>query len=227
MKHSFLKTILFVVYSFLFGAESFAQSLNPFFVEIDTNKYYRIVNAEYSKGAIGIGAMHDSNILVKYIDDEQKLADDCYWHIEREKEVIRFRNKATSEYLSFSPEKDYTTFINLKLQSAPTTKSEWGIGVHDGYLYFYHQADVKYYIGVDKSMGMVKSSTGVPEHASKYFYLVDENGESLKIPAVTPFQSSKAARHSLCTPCLPNISMVGTMLPRQLSTLLTTQNIKW
>ena len=189
MKYRFLRTILFVVCSLIFGVESIAQSLNPAFVEIDTNKCYRIVCAEYDKGGIGIGAMHNSEIILKYIDDDQKLTDDCYWHIEREKEVIRFRNKATNEYLSFSPEKDYTTFINLKLQSVPTTKSEWGIGVHDGYLNFYHQADVKYYMGVDKSMGMVKSSTGVPEHASKYFYLVDENGESLKIPAVTPFSA--------------------------------------
>ena len=189
MKYRFLKTILFVVYSLIFGTASFAQSLNPAFVDIDTSKCYRIVCAEYSKGGIGVGALHDSEIILKYIDDDQKLTNDCYWYIEREKETIRFRNKATSEYMSYSPAKDYTTYVNLNLQSTPTTKSEWGMGVYNGYLNFYHQADVKYYLGMDKSVGMAKSSSGTPEHASKYFYLVDENGESLKIPAVTPFST--------------------------------------
>ncbi len=189
MKYNFLKTILFAVCSLVLSTASFAQSLNPFFVEIDTSKCYRIVSAEYNKGGIGIGALHDSEIILKYIDDDQKLTDDCYWYIEREKEVIRFRNKATSEYMSYSPAKDYTTYVNLNILDAPTTKSEWRMGVHNGYLNFYHQADVKYYLGVDKSTGMAKSSTGTPEHASKYFYLIDENGENLKTPAVTPFSA--------------------------------------
>ena len=103
MKYIFFKTILFAVCSLVLSTASFAQSLNPFFVEIDTSKCYRIVSAEYNKGGIGIGALHDSEIILKYIDDDQKLTDDCYWYIEREKEVIRFRNKATSEYMSYSP----------------------------------------------------------------------------------------------------------------------------
>ena len=189
MKYNFLKTILFAVCSLVLSTASFAQSLNPFFVEIDTSKCYRIVSAEYNKGGIGIGALHDSEIILKYIDDDQKLTDDCYWYIEREKEVIRFRNKATSEYMSYSPAKDYTTYVNLNILDVPTTKSEWRMGVHNGYLNFYHQADVKYYLGVDKSTGMAKSSTGTPEHASKYFYLIDEKGENLKTPAVTPFSA--------------------------------------
>ena len=36
---------------------------------------------------------------------------------------------------------------------------------------------------------MVKSSSSAPEHASKYFYVVNEEGESLKIPATTPLSA--------------------------------------
>ena len=187
MKYLYIKTIVFAVCCFIFGTESSAQELNPSFINIDTTKCYRIVSAEYDKGGIGIGALHGSDILVKYIDDSQPLTDDCYWYIERDKEIIRFRNKATKEYLTFTPEKDYQTFINLKLRATPSTQSEWKMGVHDGYLNFHHQAEVKYYMGTEKSVGMIKSSTGAPEHISKYFYLVDEDGKSIEIPAATPF----------------------------------------
>ncbi len=192
MKKEFLRAVTFVTVALLSCVVSLARQLNPKFVDIDTTKCYRITNALFNggaDGAIGIGALHSSDILVKYVSEEVELSNDCYWYIEKSDEVIRFRNKQTNEYLAYSPEKDYVTFINLALQKTPSAQTEWKMGVVNGFLTFYHSADVDYYLGVDESTGMVKSSKGVPEHSSKYFCLVDENGESLELPAATPFSA--------------------------------------
>ena len=145
------RAILLAAYCLIFCAATIAQSLNPIFVDIDTTQFYRIANIEHSSGGIGIGAQHNSDIIVKHIDDSQELSDDCYWRIERDKEIIRFRNKSTGEYLAYSPEKDYKTFINLKLQATPTTQTEWRIDLRNGYFTFYHQADVEYYLSIEKA----------------------------------------------------------------------------
>ena len=189
MKNSVLRTTLCAVCSLLCGIATFAQHLNPAFVDIDTTKCYRIVNAQYEVGSIAVGALHETDILIKYIDTDETLSADCYWHIERNQNSIRFRNKETGAYLTYTPEKDYETFVNLKLEATPSAQSAWNMEMTDGFFNFYHQAEVKYYLGVDKSTGMVKSSKGTPDHASKYFYLIDEEGKSIDVPATTPFSA--------------------------------------
>lgn len=189
MIYNHLKRTIFIICSLFFGTFSSAQGLNPLFVEIDTGKCYRIVNAEYDEGGIAIGSLHDSEIIVKYISGTQAPTEDCYWYIERNSNGIRFRNKKTGEYLTYTAEKDYTTFVNLKLQSTPSAQSDWILGVHNGYLNFHHRADVNYYISVEKSTGMVQSSKGSPENSTKYFTIIDEDGKSVKIPATTPFSA--------------------------------------
>ena len=169
---------------------TFAQNINPLFIDIDKSKCYRIVNVEKGDGGVGIGALHNSDIVVKYVDATEQNTDDCYWFIECHEQTIRFRNKATGQYLTYTPEKDYETFINLKLLPTPSEESEWHILAREGFLTFYHQADEKYYMGVEQAKNMVKASSGMPDHASKYFYMVDEQGKALKVPAITPFSAS-------------------------------------
>lgn len=189
MKQNFTRKFVLAVFATLFSVLSFSQSLSPKFLDFDTSKSYRIMNVECAEGGVGIGAQHGSDIIVKYLDDVQQVGDDCYWYIELNDETIAFRNKATGQYLAYTPEKDYQTFVNLKLQSTPSALSAWKVGVVKGNFVFYHEADVNYYLGVDKSVGMVKTSSGAPEHASKFFQLIDEDGANLRIPAVTPFSA--------------------------------------
>ena len=180
------KILLFIVCA-LTAVSAAAMTLNPSFVDIDTTKCYRIVSAAYEKGGIGIGALHESDILVKYITEDSACTADCYWYVEREQESLRFRNKATGQYMAYSPEKDYQTFINLKLTTQPVAQTEWKLSLRDGYLVFYHSEDVDYYMGVDNATGMVKSGSGVPDHPTKCFYMVDEQGSALEVPEATPF----------------------------------------
>lgn len=189
MKEFFLKSMVLMICGAWCCVATFAQNINPLFMDIDESKCYRIVNVENGDGGIGIGALHNSDIVVKYVDATEQNTDDCYWFIECHEQTIRFRNKATGQYLTYTPEKDYETFINLKLLSTPCEESEWHILAREGFLTFYHQADEKYYMGIELAKNMVKASSGMPDHASKYFYMVDEQGNALKVPAITPFSA--------------------------------------
>jgi hypothetical protein len=189
MKEFFLKSMLLMICGAWCCVATFAQNINPLFMDIDESKCYRIVNVEKGDGGVGIGALHNSDIVVKYVDATEQNTDDCYWFIECHEQTIRFRNKSTGQYLTYTPEKDYETFINLKLLPTPSEESEWHILAREGFLTFYHQADEKYYMGIEQAKNMVKASSGMPDHASKYFFMVDEQGKALKVPAITPFSA--------------------------------------
>lgn len=162
--------------------------VNPSFIDIESTKRYRIVSAKYGEGSIGIGALHNSDIILKYIVSDSLITEDCYWYIEKNDELFLMRNAKTGQYLSYTPERDYTTYVNLKIEETPTKYSRWNLDVEKGHFIFVYRESADYKMSVDNSC-MVKTGANYINDPSTYFYLIDEDGNKVTIPNSTPFSS--------------------------------------
>lgn len=164
--------------------------LAPAFLHLSDHPRYRISCPVWGDGAVTIGNLHGSNVQVGYETDPTQWDASCWWEITSPDNVhLVFRNVATGDYLTYTPAKDWTTYVRLVLSQQLTAQAQWTVGTASGSLVFHYAAsDANYFMEMG-SKEMVSTSAGSGSSPYVRFLLYDESGNAISLPAATPLLS--------------------------------------
>ena len=148
-----------------------------------------LVKDTVGAGAICPGTAHGVKYLVYHLDNDAQLSADCYWNIVDCNGQWAFRNASTGQYLSYTPAKDYETYVRLTLANQLTGSEKWTMGIYDNAFNIYHTDDAPYYLNLNTSTRMMETYNGDGHNSAMCYSFIDEEGNSLEVPTATGLSS--------------------------------------
>lgn len=170
------------------GLHAKPMAVSPRFSGLVDGHKYRLESVALGKGGVCDGKHHGVEKKVYYEQDEAKWTDDGLWVAELGEGGVSFRNVATGRYLSFTPAKDYKTYLRLELVESKGATAVWTVGTTDG-AYTFSYADggtMDYFMETAKDL-LVGASSGDGSAKEMRFTLYDEAGKKVAVPVATPF----------------------------------------
>lgn len=142
---------------------------------------YRIVSNDRGKGAVGLGAFHNSVFDVYYVGTDEDISGDCWWYIdERGTNKVVFRNVRTGQYLTYTSGSG-----DSPLALTNDSPSEWKVRASPTMNFMFSvQTDIIRFIYLnplkDGSEANMLKVTRYDDNYS-YFNIYDEEGNRISV----------------------------------------------